>query len=66
MEDKNVEVLVENKMTDQNKLFGRNRYLSSVIFEGNENNIGNLVNVKITTSNQNTLFGEIVKSMKAA
>jgi len=66
MEDKNVEVLVENKMSDQNKLFGRNRYLSSVIFEGNENNIGNLVDVKITTSNQNTLFGEIVKSMKAA
>ena len=53
-------------MSDQNKLFGRNRYLSSVIFEGNENNIGNLVDVKITTSNQNTLFGEIVKSMKAA
>ena len=66
MEDKNVEVLVENKMSDQNKLFGRNRYLSSVIFEGNENNVGNLVDVKITTSNQNTLFGEIVKSMKAA
>jgi len=66
MEDKNVEVLVENKMSDQNKLFGRNRYLSSVIFEGNEKNIGNLLDVKITTSNQNTLFGEIVKSMKAA
>ncbi len=66
MEDKNIEVLVENKMSNQNKLFGRNKYLSSVIFEGNENNIGNLVNVKITTSNQNTLFGEIVKSMKAA
>ena len=66
MEDKNVEVLVENKMSDQKKLFGRNRYLSSVIFEGNENNVGNLVDVKITTSNQNTLFGEIVKSMKAA
>ena len=66
MEDKNVEVLVENKMSDQNKLFGRNRYLSSVIFEGNVNNIGNLVDVKISTSNQNTLFGEIVKSMKAA
>ena len=66
MEDKNVEVLVENKMSDQNKLFGRNRYLSSVIFEGNENNIGNLVDVKITTSNQNTLFGEIETNMKAA
>ncbi len=66
MEDKNIEVLVENKMTDQNKLFGRNRYLSAVIFEGNKNNIGNLVDVKINKSNQNTLFGEVGKSMKAA
>ena len=66
MENKNIEVLVENKMSDQNKLFGRNKYLSSVIFEGNESNIGNMVNVKIINSNQNTLFGEIVKSMKAA
>ena len=66
MENKNIEVLVENKMSNQNKLFGRNKYLSSVIFEGNESNIGNMVNVKIINSNQNTLFGEIVKSMKAA
>ena len=66
MENKNIEVLVENKMSGQNKLFGRNKYLSSVIFEGNENNIGNLIDIKIISSNQNTLFGEIVKSMKAA
>ena len=66
MENKNIEVLVENKMSGQSKLFGRNKYLSSVIFEGNESNIGNLVDVKIINSNQNTLFGETVKSMKAA
>ena len=66
MENKNIEVLVENKMSGQNKLFGRNKYLSSVIFEGNENNIGNLVDVKIINSNQNTLFGETVKSVRAA
>ena len=66
MENKSIEVLVENKMSDQNKLFGRNKYLSSVIFEGNESNIGNLVDVKIISSNQNTLFGETVKNMKAA
>ncbi len=66
MENKNIEILVENKMSDQNKLFGRNKFLSSVIFEGNESNIGNLVDVKIINSNQNTLFGEIVKNMKAA
>ena len=66
MEDKKIEVLVENKLFDQNKLFGRNKYLSSVVFKGSENHIGKLVDVKINNSNQNTLFGEIEKNMKAA
>ena len=66
MEDQKIEVLVENKLSGQNKLFGRNRYLSSVIFKGSENHIGNLVDVKIDNSNQNTLFGEIETNMKAA
>ena len=66
MENKNIEVLVENKMSGQNKLFGRNKYLSSVIFKGDSSLIGNLVDVKIINSNQNTLFGETVKSVRAA
>ncbi len=66
LENKKIEVLVENKLSDQNKLFGRNKYLSSVIFKGDEKLIGNLVDVKITSSNQNTLFGEIETNMKAA
>jgi len=66
MEGQKIEVLVENKLSGQNKLFGRNRYLSSVIFKGSENHIGNLVDVKINNSNQNTLFGEIETNMKAA
>ncbi len=66
MEDKKIEVLVENKLSDQNKLFGRNKYLSSVVFKGSENHIGKLVDVKINNSNQNTLFGEIETNMKAA
>ncbi len=66
MENKKIEVLVENKLPEQNKLFGRNKYLSSVIFRGNENLIGKLVDVKITSSNQNTLHGEIETNMKAA
>jgi tRNA-2-methylthio-N6-dimethylallyladenosine synthase len=66
MEGNKIEVLVENKLSDQNKLFGRNKYLSSVIFKGSENHIGNLVDVKINNSNQNTLFGEIETNMKAA
>ena len=66
MEGKKIEVLVENKISGQNKLFGRNKYLSSVIFKGRESHIGNLVDVRINNSNQNTLFGEIEKNMKAA
>ena len=66
MEGQKIEVLVENKLSGQNKLFGRNKYLSSVIFKGSENYIGNLVDVKIINSNQNTLFGEIETNMKAA
>ena len=66
MENQKIEVLIENKLSGQNKLFGRNKYLSSVIFKGDESLIGNLVDVKITSSNQNTLFGEIEKNMKAA
>ena len=65
---KNIEVLVENKMKDKNKLFGRNKYLNSVIFEGEEKNIGKIVNVKIDSCNQNSLFGKIKleKNMEAA
>ena len=63
MENQKIGVLIENKLSDQNKLFGRNKYLSSVILEGNESLIGNLVDVKITSSNQKTLFGIIEKNI---
>ena len=66
MENKTIEVLVENKLENQNKYFGRNKYLSSVIFEGNEQHIGKIKEIKITSSNQNTLFGTIKSNMKAA
>ena len=67
-EKKSIEVLVENKIQDQQKLFGRNKYLNSVIFDGDENNIGKMLKVKIESSNQNSLFGKIEnnKSMRAA
>ena len=66
MENKIVEVLVENKLDEQKKLFGRNKFLSSVIFEGSEKHIGKLINVKIDNSNQNSLFGKVETNMKAA
>ncbi len=68
LENKVIEVLVENKLSNQSKLFGRNKYSNSAIFEGNINNIGKLLKVKIETSNQNNLFGKIeeTKDMRAA
>ena len=66
LENNSIEVLVENKMEKQNKLFGRNKYISPVIFDGDERHIGKVVKVKIQTSNQNTLFGLLDKKMEAA
>ena len=67
-EGKLVEVLVENKMQNQLELFGRNKFNNSVIFAGDKNNIGKIVQVKIESTNQNSLFGRIEnkKNMKAA
>ena len=58
-ENKLIDVLVENKINGQNKLFGRNKYLNSVIFEGDEKNIGKIVKVKVDSSNQNSIFGKL-------
>ena len=59
-ENSQVNVLVENKMKNQDKFFGRNEYMTSVIFKGNESLVGKIIPVKINNSNQNSLFGEIL------
>ena len=66
MENQIIEVLVENKIEKQNKYFGRNKYITPVIFDGSEKQIGKIINVKIQTSNQNTLFGSTNKNVRAA
>ena len=67
-ESKVVNVLVENKIKNQNKFFGRTEYMTSVIFDGEKNIEGKIVPVLITHSNQNNLFGSIKlnKNIKAA
>ena len=62
-----IEVLVENKLKNQNKFFGRNVFQNSVIFEGKDKYIGKLENVKIDKTNRNTLFVKIDenKNMRA-
>ena len=56
---KKIEVLVENKMKKSQMYFGRNEYLSGVIFDGNERFVGKTVKIKINKVNQNNLFGTI-------
>ena len=51
------EVLVENKLKNQDKFFGRTKYMTPVIFESDYAKPGELINVKINSFNQNNLFG---------
>ena len=63
-ENKYIDVLVENEIKGQNKLFGRNIYMNSVIFEGSKSLIGKVVQVKVVKTNQNTLIGEFSNKYK--
>ncbi len=60
LENTIINVLVENRMDDKIKLFGRSEYMTSVLFSGSDDLIGKVVKVKIKSSNQNTLFGEVI------
>ena len=60
LETQEIDVLVENKTRENNKFFGRSEYMTSVIFDGNDEDIGRVIKVKINKSNRNTLFGEKV------
>ena len=64
LEGKTLNVLVENKMKDGIKLFGRTEYMTSVIFDGNIECVGKVVQIEITSSNQNSLFGILKDNYK--
>ena len=64
LESSTVNVLVENRMKDGIKLFGRTEYMTPVIFDGNFENIGKVVQVEIVNSNQNSLFGKLKEGYK--
>ena len=63
-EGKEIKVLVENKTSKNNKFFGRSEYMTPVIFDGNDKDVGNIIKVKINNSNQNTLFGESLSTLE--
>ena len=67
LEGEKIEVLVENKLKNQNSYFARTREMTPVIFESTSCNPGDLVQVDIISSNQNNLFGKHMENkFKAA
>ena len=64
LENKIVDVLVENKNKKDNKFFGRTEYMTSAIFDANDEDVGKIISIKIISSNQNTLFGKKVHKSK--
>ena len=68
LENKIINVLVENFTEDKTKVFGRSEYMTSVIFDGKKEDIGRIIPVKIKYFNKNTLFGSSLmnKNQKVA
>ena len=61
---KSIEVLFENKLKNQNKYFGRDKFMNSVIVESNQNLIGQILNITIDKFNHNSLFGNVLSIKK--
>ena len=62
--NKSVEVLFENKLKNQNKYFGRDKFLNSVVVESTQDLTGHILDVSINDFNHNSLFGTILSKEK--
>ena len=62
LENKTLNVLVENLTDDKTQVFGRSEYMTAVKFNGKKSDIGKIVPVKIKHSNRSSLFGEIINN----
>ena len=51
--------MFENKLSNQERYFGRDQYSNSVVVDSKIDLTGKLVVVKIDNFNNNTLFGKI-------
>ena len=56
-QNKMCKVLVENKLDNQEKYFGRTESAASVFFDSNECTIGEIIDVEINSFNKKNLFG---------
>ena len=55
--------MFENKLKNQNKYFGRDEHFNSVIVESSDNLTSKIIDIKILSANQSTLFGEIISDL---
>jgi tRNA-2-methylthio-N6-dimethylallyladenosine synthase len=62
--NKSVEVLFENKLLNQNKYFGRDKFLNSVIVQSEKDLTGQILDITIDSFNHNNLFGTILSNKK--
>ena len=62
LENRYLNVLVENFAENKTQVFGRTEHMTSVIFDGNKSDIGKIVQVKIKQSNRTTLQAEKINS----
>ncbi|MBA1340409.1 MAG: tRNA-2-methylthio-N6-dimethylallyladenosine synthase [Pelagibacterales bacterium] len=62
--DTNLEILFENRLSNPNIYFGRDKYQNSVLADSRLNLIGQKKNIKVNNFNHSTLFGNILKSQK--
>ena len=61
---KSTEVLFENRLNKQNKYFGRDKFLNSVIVECKDDLTSKILDVTINDFNHNSLFGVLSTNEK--
>ena len=59
---KTVRVLIENRLKNQNKYFGKDEFSNSVIIESTRDLTGLEIDIKVSKINTNTLFGTYDKN----
>ena len=60
LQNKTLNVLVENFTEKETQVFGRTEFMTPVVFRGKKDDIGKIVPVRIINSNRSTLFGEAI------
>jgi tRNA-2-methylthio-N6-dimethylallyladenosine synthase len=63
LENKTLNVLVENLTENETQVFGRTEYMTPVVFEGKKSDVGKIIPVKIKKSNRSSLLGEVINKL---